>query len=169
MLSKGLNFILAFAIIGYLVYFIYKMPKFKSGENAPNFSWQTSDGSSYSLSQLQGSVVLLDFWGSWCGPCRAENPRLVALHQKWGSDPSQFNIVSVGVEQSEANWQKAILTDRLNWPHHIYEPGRFKAPTPRKYGVKEIPTKYLIGVDGKVVFTNPTFDEIDNYLTANIR
>jgi thiol-disulfide isomerase/thioredoxin len=160
-------------VVGYIAYYFYKSPKFDSGESAPNFSSTLINGSKFNLSDLQGDYVLLDFWGSWCGPCRRESPNLVKLHNQFsnvkGSDGASFHILSVAVETDEKRWKKAIEQDRLSWPLHIYETGRFKSPIVSQYGVNEIPTKYLLGKDGNVLFTNPSFEEIEMFLADKLK
>jgi thiol-disulfide isomerase/thioredoxin len=173
MFSKVLNILIVTILIGYAGYFIYKMPKYNKGEEAPDFESTLIDGSTFHFSDLRGDIVLLDFWGSWCGPCRKENPYLVTLYQKYGQKNQDlktgFHIVSVAVESNATGWKNAIQRDRLVWPFHIYEEGRFKSPIVKMYGIKEIPTKYLIDSDGDVVMINPNFKEMDTYLADNLK
>lgn len=147
-------------------------PKFKSGDKAIVFNAKLKDGSQFSIKDLKGKYVLLDFWGSWCGPCRAENPNLIALNAKYNgkalTDASGFEIVSIGVERNEASWEKAIAQDGLTWKYHILQTDNFKSPIPMLYGVREIPTKYLLDTEGNVLFTNPSFTEISNFLSGKL-
>lgn len=160
-------------VVGYGIYYIYKLPKFKQGHVAPDFTASLINGETFTLSALRGDYVLLDFWGSWCGPCRMENPELVKLYNEYqlnvSSSSPNFNIVSIAVETNEASWRNAIVNDGLIWDNHIYEKGRFKSPIVTSYGVKEIPTKYLIDPEGNILATNPSFEEIRNILTANLK
>ena len=162
--SKVLNVLLALAFLGFIGYKIYQMPKFGDGEVAPGFQAELIDGKSFSLSDLNGSYVLLDFWGSWCGPCRKENPDLVKLHKTFNgksfSDAKGFEIVSVAIETNEKRWKRAIEKDQLNWPHHIVQLDRFKGPIALEYGVREIPTKYLLDTKGEILMVNPTFAKL---------
>ena len=173
MLSKVLNVILAILLIGYAAYYIYKLPKYNKGELAPDFTSTLINGETFTLSSLRGDYVLLDFWGSWCGPCRMESPSLVALNNKYSTAKSEkgstFHMVSVAVERDPKRWKAAIQKDKLEWPYHIYEKGRFKSAIVKDYGVKEIPTKYLIGPDRNVLMTNPTFDELNSYLSDKLK
>ena len=166
-ISRIFNILIGLAIIGFIGYKVYQMPKFSDGEVAPKFQAQLMDGSTFTLSDLEGSYVLLDFWGSWCGPCRVENPELVKLHKRFNgksyTDASGFEIVSVAIETKEARWKSAIEKDGLNWPHHIVQLDRFKSPIARVYGVREIPTKYLLDTKGEILMVNPSFEKLTEF------
>lgn len=156
-------------LLGYLFYEnVYKAPKYDAGEAVAEIQTTLEDGTPFTLSDLHGKYVLLDFWGSWCGPCRAENPQLVKLHKDMKtqnfSNGDGFEIVSIGVESSEKSWKNAIETDGLHWKYHIIQKERFKSPLPSLYKVREIPTKYLLDTNGEVVFVNPSFEQIYAYL-----
>ena len=152
--------------------YFYFQPQFIQGEKAPDFSAETLDGSTFSLSDLRGKYVLLDFWGSWCGPCRRENPQLVKLYDKYRDaqfdDANGFEIVSVGVEADAARWERAIRSDRLDWPYHVLDTTSslkfFNSEIARKYGVKQLPSKYLINERGTIIGVDPTPSELDALL-----
>lgn len=167
-ISKFINILIVLALLGFVGYKIYQMPKFSDGEVVPGFQAQLIDGSSFSLSDLREYYVLLDFWGSWCGPCRVESPDLVKLHKTFNgqsfSDAKGFEIVSVAIETNETRWKKAIVKDKLDWPHHIVQLDRFKGPIAKEYGVREIPTKYLLDTKGEVLMVNPSFEELHTFL-----
>ena len=166
--SKVTNVLLVLAILGFIGYKVYQMPKFDDGEVAPGFQAQLINGDAFTLSDLNGSYVLLDFWGSWCGPCRKENPNLVNLHNAFNgksfTDAKGFEIVSVAIETNEKRWKSAIQKDKLNWPHHIVQLDRFKGPIAKEYGVREIPTKYLLDTKGEILMVNPSFDKLTTFL-----
>ena len=166
--NKVLNILLVVIITGYVVWYFYKQPKYDSGEMAQNFESTLLDGSAFKLSDLRGKYVLLDFWGSWCGPCRQENPELVKLYQDIKSmhlnADGGFEIVSVAIETKRENWKKAIQSDGLNWKYHIGEFERFKSPIATLHSVKSIPTKYFISPEGRILFVNPSLDEIREYM-----
>jgi thiol-disulfide isomerase/thioredoxin len=153
-------------------YFYFK-PGYDSGQQAPDFSSTLISGERFSLSDLRDNYILLDFWGSWCGPCRVENPHLVELynefHNQSFNNAENFEIVSVAIETNEARWRHAIIRDKLSWKYHLGEFQRFKSPIAQMYGVREVPTKYLIGPEGNIIAVNPDFKTIRQTLESLIR
>lgn len=155
-------------LLGFLAYKWYQLPGYNKGEKSPDFSATLLNGKDFKLSDLQGDVVLLDFWGSWCGPCRKENPELVKLYNEYESKKlksgASFEIVSVAIETKADRCEKAIKKDGLRWPYHIVLLDRFKSPLAQQYKVREIPTKYLLDTNGEITMVNPSFEEIRQYL-----
>ena len=159
-------------VVGYGFYYWYKQPGFSQGEKAPDFTAVIKDGSSFTLSDLQGHYVLIDFWGSWCGPCRKENPDLVALYKKYRDkefkEADGFEMVSIGVENNRNSWEAAIVQDGLNWKYHIPQTDRFKSEIVNQYKVREIPTKFLLNPKGEIIGVNLKAHEIDQMLERRI-
>ena len=124
----------------------------QKGEKAPDFELSTPDGKKIELSDLKGKVVLIDFWASWCGPCRRENPNVVQAYEKYNKARFQngkgFEIFSVSLDRNEEAWLKAIETDGLIWKSHGLDVGSTVA---KQYGVSSIPTAFLINGDGIIV------------------
>lgn len=172
LINKVLNILLVLIVAGYIGWFFYKQPKYDSGELASEFSATLKDGSAFHLQDLKGKYVLLDFWGSWCGPCRRENPSLVALYNETRNMTFKasggFEIVSIAIETKRESWEKAIQSDGLSWKYQIGEFERFKSPIATLYGVKEIPTKYFISPDGRILMVNPSIQEIKSYLDEQV-
>lgn len=170
MLSKVLNVLLVVLFLGFVLNYIYRLPKFGDGEIAPQFTATLIDGSEFSLEDLKGNYVLLDFWGSWCAPCRRENPSIVELQNSFSdtkfSDAQGFKVVSVAIETNEKRWKRAIEKDGLIWKYHIAQLDRFQSPIALQYGVKEIPTKYLIGPKGNILSVNESPEKIAAFLNG---
>jgi len=113
---------------------------------AYSFSGQSPYGETYSLNSIpRGKVVLLDFWASWCGPCRATNPDLVALYNKYNSQG--LEIMSISEDKGQAEWISAIHTDNLSWDYHVFDKNKSIA---FRYGVESIPFKLLIDKKGRI-------------------
>jgi len=108
----------------------------------------TAKGDSVSLASLKGKVVLLDFWASWCGPCRASNRKLVKLYSKYKS--KGFEIYAVSLDEDKADWLKAVKADKITWLQVNDNRGR-DAQSGIDWNVMQIPTSYLIDKQGKVV------------------
>jgi peroxiredoxin len=123
------------------------------GKMAPDFEELKIDGkTTMKLSDLRGQVVLIDFWASWCGPCRKENPNVVKTYDKYKA--SGFTVMSVSLDRDKAAWLAAIEKDNLTWPHHVSDLGHWSSKVPQMYGVKGIPFTVLIDQEGKIIKTN---------------
>jgi len=122
------------------------------GNMAPDFEELMVDGkTTMKLSDLRGKVVLLDFWASWCGPCRRDNPHVVGLYEKYKD--RGFTIMSVSLDKSKENWVAAIEKDNLSWPNHVSDLQQWASRVGKIYGVSSIPFTVLIDQEGKIVQT----------------
>lgn len=122
------------------------------GKMAPDFEELMVDGKTkMSLSDLRGKVVLLDFWASWCGPCRRENPTVVALYEKYKD--KGFTVMSVSLDKDGEKWKQAIEQDKLSWPYHVSDLKAWSSEAAKKYQVKGIPFTVLIDKEGKIIDT----------------
>lgn len=144
--------------------YLYLKPRYIQGEVAPDFTAPLPNGTSFSLSDLKGDYILLDFWGSWCGPCRQANSGLVRIYNEFGTrDRNQkpgFHLVSVGIETHANRWASAIAQDGLLWPYHLMDTDLFKGQIARLYGVKAVPTSYLIDPEGMIIGVNLEEDDL---------
>ena len=161
--KRTLLYIAAACVLAF-TWYRYRMPRFVAGEKAPDIALSTLDGTASKLSDLQGKFVLLQFWGSWCGPCRAENPHLVDLYKKYHD--KGFEIVSLGIESNAANWQRAIQQDQMTWPYHSSELNMFDGAIPKSFNIKSIPTTFLLNREGVIMGVSLEPDQIEKRLAA---
>ena len=129
-----------------------KNSKYGQGEMAPDIVMNDPDGKERKLSDLRGKVVLLDFWASWCGPCRRENPNVVRAYEKYKDDG--FEVFSVSLDSDAARWKKAIEQDQLVWPNHVSDLQGWRSAAAREYGISSIPHTMLIDRDGAILATH---------------
>lgn len=122
------------------------------GSEAPDIVMAGRDGQDLRLSDLRGNVVLIDFWASWCRPCRAENPNVVRLYQRYHD--MGFEIFSVSLDNNRDAWLRAINTDGLVWPNHVSDLRGWSSAAGRLYGISSIPATVLLDRDGKVLARN---------------
>lgn len=121
------------------------------GTTAANFTANNPDGKPVSLSSYKGKFVLVDFWASWCGPCRAENPNVVNMYRKYHSD--QFDILGVSLDASKDAWVKAIKNDKLEW-QQVSDLRAWESKIVTSYGLKGLPFNMLLDKDGKIIAKN---------------
>ena len=124
---------------------------FAVGAEAPLFAGPTPEGEQISLESLRGKVVLIDFWASWCGPCRRENPNVVKLYNAYKD--KGFEILAVSLDRTKDRWVKAIADDKLTWLH-ISDLKGWKSTYARQYGVSSIPQTVLLDREGKIMARN---------------
>ncbi|MCD6013009.1 MAG: alkyl hydroperoxide reductase/Thiol specific antioxidant/Mal allergen [Flavipsychrobacter sp.] len=120
-------------------------------KNAPEVSLPDKDGNIVSLSSFRGKYVLLDFWASWCGPCRGENPNVVAAYEKYKG--KNFTILSVSLDSKKDAWLEAVQEDGLTWTQ-VSDLNGWDSPAAATYGVHSIPTNFLIDTSGKIIAHN---------------
>ncbi|OFY71193.1 MAG: hypothetical protein A3G23_10465 [Bacteroidetes bacterium RIFCSPLOWO2_12_FULL_37_12] len=132
------------------------------GGKAPEITMQGVDGKNLSLSSLKGKVVLIDFWASWCGPCRKENPVVVQAYQKFKN--KKFDIFSVSLDNLKENWLSAIVKDKLVWKNHVSDLKGWQNKAAKDYGVTGIPTNFLINENGIIIGKNLRGPALENKL-----
>jgi len=131
------------------------------GSDAPEVDLPTPTGERLALSSLKGKYVLLDFWASWCGPCRQENPNVVKTYAKYKD--SGFEILGISLDKDKAAWLRAIENDHLTWKH-VSDLQYWNSVAAQAYQVNSIPMTYLVGPDGKIVAKGLRGPSLDNYL-----
>ncbi len=148
--------------------------KIQVGQPAPDIAMPSIDGEEMKLSDLKGQVVLLDFWASWCGPCRRANPHVVETYKKYKN--KGFTVYSVSLDgpdlrrlknaspdqiaaqkaNGKKRWQAAIDKDGLEWDYHVSDLEKWNCPAAREYGVTGIPKTFLIDKEGMIAAVDPT-------------
>ena len=132
------------------------------GAIAPDLAFPDPDGNIRKLSDLRGKVVLLDFWASWCRPCRGENPHVVAMYQKYHD--KGFEVFSVSLDRDKESWKRAIAADGLVWPNHVSDLKYWSSEAARIYGVSSIPSTYLLDQNGRIIAKNLRGEALSNAL-----
>jgi peroxiredoxin len=139
-----------------------------SGHMAPDFEMKDTNGKAVKLSDFKGKYVLIDFWASWCGPCRKENPNVVKTYQKYKD--KNFTVLGVSLDRADgkAAWLKAIKDDRLDWTQ-VSDLKYFDNAAAKLYGVVAIPQNFLISPEGKLIATGLRGEDLENKLASLIK
>ncbi len=127
---------------------ITRMARFAIGAEAPNIEEVNPEGEKVSLASLRGQYVLIDFWASWCGPCRQENPNVVRTFEKYKD--KGFTVFGVSLDNNKEKWIKAIADDELNWPQ-VSDLGGWQAAPAALYNVRSIPANFLLDKEGRII------------------
>lgn len=135
--------------------------------SAPEIALNNPDGKLMKLSALRGKVVLIDFWASWCGPCRKENPNVLRLYKKY--EKQGFTIFSVSLDEDVNAWKTAIQKDGLNWPNHVSDLKGWKTSLTTIYGFDAIPYTVLINKEGKIIGTNLRGEQLEQKLEEEFK
>jgi peroxiredoxin len=135
----------------------------KIGQQAPDIVLPDSTGTLKTLSSLRGNYVLLDFWASWCGPCRIENPNVVRLHQKYHE--KQFTVFSVSLDSDKKRWLNAIEADGMEW-NHVSDLKKWDSAVIPLYRLDAIPMTYLLDKKGVIIAKNLRGSDLEKKLAS---
>ena len=138
---------------------VLELSRLSIGAVAPEISLNTPDGKTIALSSLKGKVGLVDFWASWCRPCRAENPNVVRMYNTYKD--KGFEVYSVSLDKDKAPWIKAISDDQLIWPSHVSDLGYWQSSVVKQYNISGIPFTCLLDKEGKIVAKGLRGEELE--------
>lgn len=138
----------------------------KIGGIAPDITMADTSGKAFSLSMLRGKYVLVDFWASWCGPCREENPNVVNAYQEFKN--KNFTILGVSLDKQKAEWTKAVEEDHLTW-YHISDLKYWSSAAVAPYGIEGIPYNVLLDPQGKIIAMNLRGNDLQIKLSELIK
>jgi thiol-disulfide isomerase/thioredoxin len=135
---------------------------------APEISLLSPKGKTLKLSSLRGKMVLIDFWASWCGPCRKESPNVVEAYQKYHNkefkDAKGFEVFSVSLDRDNAAWKQAIITDNLSWKYHVLDDQGLAAAN---YQVATIPNAFLVNGAGEIIASGQDLRGLNLHITLD--
>jgi peroxiredoxin len=135
------------------------------GQIAPDFIQNDPEGKPVSLKEFRGKYVLVDFWASWCGPCRMENPNVVQAYQRYKS--KNFTVLGISLDRDKPKWLQAIKDDNLTWPH-VSDLKFWQNEVAQLYQVSSIPQNFLLDPEGRIIGKNLRGAALDQFLEKTL-
>ena len=144
---------------------IAALKKLPPGSECPDITLQTPDGKLLSLTSFRGKVVLIDFWASWCGPCRRDNPQIVDIYNRYRG--KHFEIFGVSLDENIDAWKNAIVKDKITWPQ-VSELRRWDSHVVQEFNVEAIPYNILIDREGNIIAKGLRIEDLENKIAEAI-
>lgn len=167
--SSILYIVIALLALGIFAMATYDIKQDKNPNRlAPEISLKSPQGITQNLSSLKGNYVLVDFWASWCLPCRRQNQKVVPVYRKLlenrYDNNSKLFLYNVSIDKDSVAWRKAITNDKLFWPHQVIDPNGWESDVAKQWGVTSIPANFLISPKGLIIGKNVDILDVDSII-----